>query len=197
MPHTVLPCSALGPAALGTAVPSAPSGMPLKTFAFGEPLTQVVPTEKPAAQHAVSSRLTTLSCNYTQPPPELCGKSVYPSPSNGRREDSSFLSEVTLIDVPIHTTGCRTDFPIRQLGMVVLCLFQTFPCRCKHLLPSVMTAEKRLLQTQPRKLSTVKLSVPLTSCKVTARAAADFLLSYANYCSAVHGPCFPLPTSRG
>lgn len=121
VPHTVLPCSALGNAALGTAMPSAPSGMPLKIFAFGEPLTQVVPTEKPAAQHTVSSQLTMLSCNYTQPLPELCGKSVYPSPSNWRREDLPFLIEVTLLDVPIHTTGCRTKFLIRQLGMLVFC----------------------------------------------------------------------------
>lgn len=96
VPHTVLPCSALGTAALGTAVPSAPSGMPLKILAFGGPLTQVIPTEKPAARLTVSSQLTTLSCNYTQPLPELCGKSVYPSPSNRRRADLLFRIEVTL-----------------------------------------------------------------------------------------------------
>lgn len=95
VPQTVLLCSALGAAALGTAMPSAPSGMPLRIFAFGELLTQVIPTEKPAARHTVSSQLTTLSCNYTQPLPELGGKSVYPSPSNGRRKDSPFLIEVT------------------------------------------------------------------------------------------------------
>lgn len=96
VPHTVLPGSAPGIAALGTAMPSAPSGILLEIVAFREPLTQVVPTEKPTAQHTVSSQLTTLSCNYTQPLPELCGKSVYPSPSNRRREDLPFLIEVTL-----------------------------------------------------------------------------------------------------
>ena len=105
VPHTVLPCSAPGTAAFGTAMPSASSGMTLKIFAFGEPLTQVAPTEKPAAWHIVSSQLTTLSCNYTQPLTELCGKSAYPSPSNGRREDSLFLIEMTLLEVPIHTAG--------------------------------------------------------------------------------------------
>lgn len=82
-PHTTLPCSALGAAALGMAMPSAPSGLPFTIFAFGEPLTQVVPHEKTAARHRVSRQPAMLSCNYTQPLQDLCGKSVYPSLSKG------------------------------------------------------------------------------------------------------------------
>lgn len=66
-PYTVLPCSALGTAALGMTVASAPSGLPLKIFAFGEPLTQVIPHEKIPAWHRVSCQPTMLRCDYTQP----------------------------------------------------------------------------------------------------------------------------------
>lgn len=119
MPYTVLPRSALGAALLVRAVPSAPSRMPLEIPAFEEPLTQIVPSKKPATWHRASIQLTTLSCNYTQPLMELGGKSVYLSPSNRRREDSRFLTEMTLLDVPIHITGCRTKFLIKQLGILV------------------------------------------------------------------------------
>lgn len=63
MPYTLLPCSALGTAVLARAVPSAPSWMLLEIPAFEEPLTQIVPSKKPATWHRASIQLLTLSCN--------------------------------------------------------------------------------------------------------------------------------------
>lgn len=75
-----------------------------------------------------------------------------------------FLTRVTLSDLSILSTGGRTKSWSGAQDQFWF-VFQTLPCWCKHLLPLVVTAEEVLLPTQPGKLSTLQLSVPLPAAK--------------------------------
>lgn len=188
VPHTVLLCSASG-----TAMPSAPSGMSLKAVLLGSHRLRSLPPRNCCTAH--SSQWATLSCDYTQPGLELGGEPGCPSPSHGRREHlllalkwhSQARPSTPLVTGPSLDQAVRT-----RCGL----FFRHSPVDGSICCPRFWQQKSGCYQ--PNHVNCQHFSyLCLYQLWNNGRAAVNFLLSYANYYSAVLFPCFPLPTPRG